>query len=83
MYLEKYLQGYCRNLGFVRFIAALLVIYAHSFPLSVGYARLALLMKTTDGAMSFGSFAVHVFFICSGLLVARSLERDGDIMRFA
>lgn len=56
MYLEKYLQGYCCNLGFVRFVAAFLVIYAHSFPLSVGYARLDLLMRTTGGAMSFGSF---------------------------
>lgn len=83
MYLEKYLQGYCCNLGFVRFVAAFLVIYAHSFPLSVGYARLDLLMRTTGGAMSFGSFAVHIFFICSGLLVARSLEKDGDIMGFA
>ena len=71
MYLEKYLQGYCCNLGFVRFVAAFLVIYAHSFPLSVGYARLDLLMRSTGGAMSFGSFAVHIFFICSGLLVAR------------
>ena len=82
MYLEKCLQGYCRNLGVVRFVAAFLVIYAHSFPLSVGYSRMDWFMRTTHGAMSFGSFAVHIFFICSGLLVTRSLEKDEDIMRF-
>ena len=82
MYLENYLQGYCRNLGFVRFAAALMVIYAHSFPLSVGYAELDLFMRVSGCTMSFGSFAVHIFFISSGLLVARSLEKDGNLRRF-
>lgn len=83
MYLEKYLDGYCCNLGFVRFIAAFFVIYAHSFPLSVGYSELDLFMTVSECTMSFGSFSVHIFFICSGLLVARSLEKDGDLVRFA
>lgn len=83
MYLNNYLRGFCTNLGVTRFIAALLVIYAHSFPLSVGYSELDYLMKISDGRMSFGSFAVYIFFISSGLLVSKSIEKDGDIIRFA
>ncbi len=83
MYLGKYLEGYCCNLGFIRFLAAFLVIYAHSFPLSVGYSELDFLMKVSGCTMSFGSFAVHIFFISSGLLVTRSLERNSDLKRFA
>lgn len=63
MYLEKYLDGYCCNLGFVRFIAAFFVIYAHSFPLSVGYSELDLFMTVSECTMSFGSFAVHIFHL--------------------
>lgn len=83
MYLGRYLEGYCCNLGFVRFAAAFFVIYAHSFPLSVGYSELDLLMRVSGCTMSFGSFAVHIFFISSGLLITRSLENDSDLKRFA
>lgn len=83
MYLEKYLNGYCCNMGLIRFVAAFFVIYAHSFPLSVGYSQLDLLMRVSGCTMSFGSFAVHIFFISSGLLVTRSLEKNSNLLLFA
>lgn len=60
----------------MRLLAALTVLYSHSFP-SFGLAEP---MVFGD---SLGKAAVGVFFAISGFLVCRSWEHDPDIRRFA
>src|SRR5437899_9937507 len=65
------------NFDFIRLAAAFLVIFSHSWPLhdpkgasyNEPYSRLS-------GYCSFGEVAVAIFFVISGLLVARSYLSD-------
>ena len=63
------------NLSLIRFISAILVIACHAYPLSMGKDSIDPLLQISGGTLSFGSLAVAVFFISSGLLVAKSVER--------
>ena len=60
------------NLGLIKFIAALLVIVSHAFPLSVS-GGLDPLEIVTRQRLTLGGFAVAIFFFASGLLVTKSL----------
>jgi len=78
--LSAYTQSRDNNFNLIRFLAATLVLYSHSFPLSGGrgtldpfYAFLGL------GA---AEIAVDVFFVTSGFLVAGSLFNRGNIIAF-
>ena len=66
--------GRDNNLNLLRFAAASLVVYSHSYPLSGHLADepLARLTRIFD----FASVAVIVFFAISGYLVARSFDRS-------
>lgn len=64
-------DGRKNNFDFIRFIAASMVIYSHAFPLTRGNAG-ELLNDISNGAWSFGSLAVAVFFIISGFLISQS-----------
>lgn len=63
------------NLDFIRFIAAVLVILSHSYPLTAnnGSEMFAVLSK---GQWTFGGIAVAIFFVISGFLVSRSFENS-------
>ncbi len=60
----------------IRTLAALAVVYAHSFPL-VGLSSAG-----HWPGPNVGGFAVHVFFCISGYLVAASWSHDPDAGRF-
>lgn len=64
------------NLTFVRLLAALAVIYGHSFPLTG---------ETAPGYLMNGvqTIAVKAFFVISGYLVTESWLRDQNFIRFA
>jgi peptidoglycan/LPS O-acetylase OafA/YrhL len=75
-------RGRDNNLSLLRHIAASLVIFSHSFPLSgrLGDEPLARLV----GILDFGTLAVLAFFAISGYLIARSFDRSeglGDYLR--
>lgn len=59
------------NLNLIRLIAASLVTFHHSFPLT---GRQGDFLERTTGFLSFGSLSVWVFFFISGLLVSRSFD---------
>ena len=73
MFEKKYLADYAtdrrNNFNLMRFIAASLVLFGHSYALT-GASTDPMLVRT---GISFGHFAVHVFFITSGFLVTASL----------
>lgn len=60
------------NFNLLRLIAAVLVLFSHSYPLS-GNNSSEWLSVVSHGFMSFGSLAVSCFFIISGYLIAASM----------
>lgn len=64
------------NLSAIRLMAAIVVIYGHSFPLT-GLG--------SPGYLSNGiqTIAVKIFFIISGMLITESWVRDPNILRYA
>lgn len=65
----------------IRLVAALAVVYAHSYPIGRG-------LNTPDplepflGGIGLGDYAVRVFFILSGFLLSSSLDSSPDPLRY-
>ncbi len=65
-------KGRENNLALVKLIAAILVIYSHSYPITgSGEDHIN---RITNGQMGWGSFAVSIFFFYGGFLIMRSAE---------
>lgn len=79
--LDQYLSGRDNNLNAIRMVAATAVLVSHSFPITLGEGAEEPLARLTG--LTLGSHAVVVFFILSGLLIARSFDRGQDLWRFA
>ncbi len=62
---------------FVRFIAAMMVLYSHHFPLA-GFQEPLVPFYSER----FGELAVYIFFSMSGFLIYRSLDKNNDWWRF-
>lgn len=82
-------QGSDNNFDILRLLAAALVLFGHSFVLTAGRQNL----ETVDGFSNwlmrnaaFGEavheFAVNIFFVISGFLVAYSFQRSGSLRTF-
>ncbi|WP_405317075.1 acyltransferase family protein [Faecalibacillus faecis] len=76
MYLNEIIKR-SNNLSFLKFIAACLVIYSHSFALSLGRGNLDFLDTISKGSLSFGGFAVAIFFFSSGFFITKSIIKRG------
>lgn len=81
-YLSEIAKGRNNNLDIMRFIAAMLVIFSHSVPISMGAERADAISEWTDGRLSFGAIAVGVFFVTGGYLIAGSAERKNTVKAF-
>ncbi|NEX21368.1 acyltransferase [Thiorhodococcus mannitoliphagus] len=68
------------NFNLIRFLAAALVLFSHSFPLA-GKGDDEPLYALVG--MSWGSLAVDVFFVTSGFLIARSFFERKSLLAFA
>jgi len=78
--LASYAASRDNNFNFIRFFAASLVLYSHSYvmaPGSVGGEPLVAAINMTAGRI-----AVDVFFITSGFLIARSYLSRNDFFAF-
>ncbi len=75
MNLEKVSQGRDNNLDLIRFIAAVMVIFCHAFPIGLGEGILDPLAAATADQISFGSLAVGIFFVYGGFLICKSMCR--------
>ena len=80
-YLAQLSEGRDNNFNLLRFIAATMVIWSHSFPLALGPGGNEPLRSSLG--VTFGSIAVDIFFVSSGYLIAASLLSSKNIFRFA
>jgi len=78
--LSKYTNSRDNNFNLIRFIAAVAVLYGHSFPLAFGAGAPEPLMSLFG--ISLGSIAVDIFFITSGFLIAGSFFSKKNIIAF-
>lgn len=62
------------NLNIIRFVASIMVIYAHAYALSMNEQDP--LSKVTGGQISLGGVAVCIFFFFSGFLINKSVNKD-------
>ena len=74
-------HGY-NNFDFLRFVAASLVLFSHSFPLVYGNEEREPLRVFSGADLSFGRIAVIVFFIVSGFLISASWEKRREFPAF-
>jgi len=70
------------NFDALRLVAAVSVIFSHSFLLSQGRQDNEPLMWLSGGQTVLGVVGVFVFFVISGFLVTQSYERTGSPPRF-
>jgi len=68
--LSTYINNRDNNFNLIRFLAAALVIYSHSFALTLGRGHIDPLKDMLG--MTWGYIAVDVFFVTSGFLIAGS-----------
>ncbi|WP_052063414.1 acyltransferase family protein [Nitrincola sp. A-D6] len=78
--LSELARGRDNNFNLLRAIAAILVLYSHSFALVVGSAD-AEPLKTSLG-ITWGYIAVDVFFITSGFLIIGSYYSRNNVLSF-
>ncbi len=81
-YLSSYTSNGNRdnNFNLIRFVAASMVLFSHSFALSIGSGLAEPLRKTLD--MTFGTIAVDIFFITSGFLITGSMLTKKNLVAF-
>jgi len=73
-------QGQANNFDFLRFVAAISVIIAHSVPLTGnGHDIINFL---TNGQMNLGSLAVDIFFAISGYLITASYLKQNNLTQY-
>jgi peptidoglycan/LPS O-acetylase OafA/YrhL len=70
------LARHTNNFDFLRLLAALTVIFSHSFLITLGTQRNEPLVWFTHNQCSLGLVAVFVFFVISGYLVTESYCRN-------
>lgn len=81
MLLAEASNGRNNNLNIIRFIAALLVIFEHSYSISGGAQQLDPLYRLT-GQTTSGNLAVCIFFFFSGFLINKSVHKGRGLMSF-
>lgn len=75
MYVSDITKGRDNNLDFIRFCAAVMVIFSHAFPISLGFGKGDYLSALTGGQIDFGGVAVSIFFFYGGFLICKSAYR--------
>jgi peptidoglycan/LPS O-acetylase OafA/YrhL len=71
------------NFDAIRLFAALMVLYAHSFLLTIEHDPTDILDRMSGGQTGYGDIAIGTFFVLSGFLIAASWMRRPDIAVFA
>lgn len=80
MKLSAYAQDHDNNFNLIRLIAALSVLFSHSFPLASGTGSTEPFREQLN--MTIGDMAVDIFFLTSGFLVTSSLLARREAISF-
>lgn len=75
MLLEEVSQDRNNNLNLLRFVAAVMVVFCHAYPLSLGSGFVDPLGRITNGQIHMGGLAVCIFFFFSGFFLNRSVNK--------
>ena len=78
--LAQFAEKDRNSFGVVRLLAAIAVVFTHSFGVVGGWQAAEPLHSSTG--LSLGAHAVHVFFALSGFMVAASFERSSGWIDF-
>lgn len=70
------------NLHLMRFIAAIMVIISHSYHISTGSETGEWFRTLTNNQITMGEFAVSIFFLCGGYLIAKSVEKNKTAINY-
>lgn len=70
------------NLHLMRFIAAVMVIISHAYPISTGEDVGEWFTVITNHQLTMGGFAVSLFFLCGGYLIAMSVEKNQTALKY-
>jgi len=70
------------NFDALRLVAAVSVVFSHSFLIAEGTQDHEWLIRLTGNQSILGLVGVFVFFAVSGFLVTQSFEQTGDLWRF-
>lgn len=79
--VDNLLKSRENNFDFMRFVAALAVIFSHSFDVAPGEKEP--LLNFSHDIFSIGSISVAIFFIISGMLISQSFDRSDSFLTFA
>lgn len=79
--LSTYLQGRDNNINLIRFIAASMVLLAHSFVVVAAQRDAGPFVQSTGHDL--GYHAVNIFFAASGFLIAQSWKRHPSLSHYA
>ncbi len=82
--IQSLMKENANNYDFIRLLAAIIVIFSHSFPLSMGYinGQDPDPLFQTSGHFTIGHIGVMIFFIISGFLITQSYERASNPITF-
>lgn len=78
--IESYMAGRNNNYLLIRFVAAALVIFSHSYHLSGNFNSEPLFRQLQF--IDFSAIAVAVFFAASGFLISQSFDSRRNIFAF-
>ena len=70
------------NLQVMRFIAAIMVIFAHSYAISGSDLGSDFIYRSSNGIISIGGISVTLFFLCSGYLISKSIFRTDKFIAY-
>ncbi|WP_071131780.1 acyltransferase family protein [Enterococcus timonensis] len=70
------------NFDIIRFFAAILIVWFHSYPLSGTGNNHEFIYLLSRGQMTAGSLGVMIFFVISGLLIPMSYQRTNNVVQF-
>jgi len=70
------------NFDLIRFIAAVAVVFSHSYPVTGSFNDQEPLYEITNGQNTIGGTAVGIFFIISGFLITQSFINSKSLSRY-